>query len=104
MSRVNHDAPTPPARPAERPAARTARLSATAGLCGSCSWQRVVVSGKGSTFSLCQRAAMDPSMSKYPHLPVLTCESFAPRRFESSTQHALTAQSDEAPTHGVGSP
>lgn len=44
-----------------------------AGLCDSCAWQRVVVSGRGSAFSLCRRAAADPRFPKYPALPVRAC-------------------------------
>jgi hypothetical protein len=46
------------------------------GLCGKCAHARVVVSGKGSTFYLCQLAAVDPSFRKYPPLPVLSCRGY----------------------------
>jgi hypothetical protein len=50
-----------------------------AGLCNSCVWQRVVVSGRGSAFSMCRKAAEDPRFRKYPPLPVLACDGHAPR-------------------------
>jgi hypothetical protein len=43
-----------------------------AGLCALCSFQRVLVSGRGSTFSLCEH----PGLPKYPRLPVLRCSDF----------------------------
>lgn len=50
-----------------------------AGLCDSCSHQRLVVSGRGSSFSLCRRALEDPSFPRYPRLPVGTCRGHEPR-------------------------
>lgn len=47
-----------------------------AGLCNACAFQRIVVSGRGSSFTLCRRAAEDPRMRRYPTLPVLVCPSF----------------------------
>jgi hypothetical protein len=49
-----------------------------AGLCNSCVWQRVVTSGRGSTFSMCRRSAEDPRFRRYPPLPVLSCGGFEP--------------------------
>lgn len=46
------------------------------GLCESCAHARIVVSGKGSTFYLCELAAVDPSFRKYPPLPVLSCRGY----------------------------
>jgi hypothetical protein len=50
-----------------------------AGLCDNCAWQRVVVSGRGSSFSLCRRAQEDARFPKYPPLPVRTCVGYEPR-------------------------
>ena len=44
------------------------------GLCGTCVYARIVLSGKGSKFYLCKKAAVDPSFRKYPPLPVLVCK------------------------------
>ena len=50
-----------------------------AGLCNSCTWQRVVVSGRGSAFSMCRRSVEDPRFRKYPPLPVVACSGYVPR-------------------------
>jgi hypothetical protein len=42
--------------------------------------QRIVRSGRGSEFSLCGRAKLDPAFPKYPRLPVLSCRGHEPRR------------------------
>jgi len=49
-----------------------------AGLCNSCLQQRVVTSGRGSAFSLCRLAAVDPRFPRYPRLPVVACDGFEP--------------------------
>ena len=43
------------------------------GLCDSCRHQRIVRSGRGSTFSLCERSRTDERYAKYPRAPVLAC-------------------------------
>lgn len=43
------------------------------GLCAACVHARIVVSGRGSAFWLCRRAAFDARLRKYPPLPVLEC-------------------------------
>jgi hypothetical protein len=48
------------------------------GLCGSCVHARVITSGRGSVFSLCQLSAVDPSFPRYPTLPVLRCRGYEP--------------------------
>ena len=48
-----------------------------AGLCDSCRWQRIVTSGKGSTFSRCAKSETDPRFPRYPALPVRTCDGYA---------------------------
>lgn len=55
----------------------------SAGLCSLCAHQRVVVSGRGSTFSLCLRAREDSRFAKYPRVPVLTCAGYEPRGSEA---------------------
>jgi hypothetical protein len=44
-------------------------------LCHRCRHLRLVHSGKGSTFLMCQH----PSLPKYPRQPVVTCVGFTPR-------------------------
>ena len=51
---------------------------APAGLCDTCSFQRLVTSGKGSTFSLCELSKQDPDFPRYPRLPVLACAGHTP--------------------------
>lgn len=43
------------------------------GLCATCRHQRTIRSGRGSTFSMCERGLRDPAWPKYPRLPVLRC-------------------------------
>jgi len=42
-------------------------------LCHHCVHLRVIRSGKGSTFLMCQ----EPSLPKYPRQPVLACVGYA---------------------------
>ena len=49
-----------------------------AGLCNSCSWQRLVGTTRGSVFSLCERHRTDPRYAKYPRIPVGACPGFEP--------------------------
>ncbi|MBX3251247.1 MAG: hypothetical protein KF901_28980 [Myxococcales bacterium] len=44
------------------------------GLCATCVHVRPVVSAKGSVFWLCR----EPTLPKYPPLPVRRCPGFAP--------------------------
>jgi hypothetical protein len=46
------------------------------GLCAGCAHARRIVSAKGSSFWLCERAQTDPSFAKYPPLPVRACRGF----------------------------
>lgn len=50
------------------------------GLCATCTHARIVTSGKGSRFYLCELSATDPRFRKYPPLPVIRCEGFEPPR------------------------
>ena len=47
-----------------------------AGLCGSCTYQRVIENRRGSRFVFCERSKTDGTYRKYPPLPVLECEGF----------------------------
>jgi hypothetical protein len=60
-----------------------ARYTPPAGLCDSCANVRIVVSGKGSRFYLCQLSAVDPAFPKYPPIPVLRCRGYWPVAAES---------------------
>jgi len=46
-------------------------------LCESCHLVRVIVSGRGSQFLLCQRSQDDERYAKYPPQPVIRCAGFA---------------------------
>ena len=47
------------------------------GLCSLCAHARVVRSGKGSTFWLCDRARLEPTLyRKYPPVPVRSCPGY----------------------------
>ncbi|MBI3732317.1 MAG: hypothetical protein HY259_02530 [Chloroflexi bacterium] len=48
------------------------------GLCGQCHYCRLVKNARGSQFYLCQFSEIDPRYARYPRLPVLRCEAFAP--------------------------
>ena len=56
----------------------TGSSESQAGLCQACDHARVIVSGKGSTFWLCQAAADTPGLERYPRLPVLACPAYTP--------------------------
>ncbi len=45
-------------------------------LCHRCAQLRLIRSGKGSTFLMCQ----DPALPKYPRQPVVACARFTPAR------------------------
>jgi len=47
-----------------------------AGLCANCVHVRIIVSGRGSTFLLCQLSSTDSSFARYPRLPVLSCSGY----------------------------
>ncbi len=57
---------------------RTSSLVAIAGLCAACVHSREVLSGKGKKFYRCALSDTDPRFSKYPRIPVLTCEGHEP--------------------------
>jgi hypothetical protein len=63
------------ARLATAVTARTERF----GLCDSCRHQRIVRTGRGSVFTLCERSKIDPDFPKYPRVPVTSCRGHEPR-------------------------
>lgn len=48
------------------------------GLCERCRHVHVVENRRGSRFYRCTLADTDPRFPKYPRLPVLRCDGFAP--------------------------
>jgi hypothetical protein len=49
-----------------------------ASLCDTCRHLRVVTSGKGSQFLLCQLSHADKRYPKYPPQPVAACQGYQP--------------------------
>ena len=48
------------------------------GLCDRCAHQKLIRSGRGSVFSMCQLGLKDPDWPKYPRMPVERCPRFVP--------------------------
>src|SRR5947209_3612651 len=46
------------------------------GLCAACRYMRQMKSDRGSSFYLCGLSATDPSLPKYPRLPVIQCSGY----------------------------
>jgi len=55
------------------------------GICSSCEHQRLVTSGRGSAFSMCEVGLRDPDWPKYPPMPVLRCPRFLERSSAGAT-------------------
>jgi hypothetical protein len=55
-----------------------------AGLCDTCSHQRLVRNTRGSSFSLCERSQTDRAYPKYPRLPVRECRGWERRPQEAA--------------------
>ena len=53
-----------------------------AGMCDSCRHQKLIRTGRGSVFSMCERSKAEPGYPKYPRVPVLACPGYEPRRGE----------------------
>lgn len=47
------------------------------GLCDTCEHQKLIKSGRGSVFSMCQLGLRDPDWPKYPRMPVAQCPRYA---------------------------
>lgn len=54
------------------------------GLCADCRYHRIVESGRGSRFWLCERSRFDDRFPRYPRLPVLACAGFRPGSAEAA--------------------
>jgi hypothetical protein len=51
-----------------------------AGLCETCTHQRLIRNTRGSEFSLCERSKTEPDRyPKYPRLPVRQCPGYEER-------------------------
>lgn len=47
--------------------------AAKAGLCASCRHMKINRSDRGAVFYYCRRSETDPTLPKYPAIPVLDC-------------------------------
>jgi hypothetical protein len=48
-----------------------------AGLCDTCTHQKLIRNTRGSTFSMCERSKAEPDrFPKYPRVPVLACAGY----------------------------
>jgi len=59
------------------------------GLCNACRHSGVIRNMKGSVFYLCELSRSNPDFPKYPRLPVVSCNGYAPA---STPDHKLTAK------------
>ena len=66
------------------------------GLCPGCHWSRLVVSGRGSQFLLCNKAFQDPRFPKYPPQPVAMCSGYLVTDAESHPGDAQPTPPDQA--------
>ena len=55
-----------------------------AGLCDTCTHQKIVKSGRGSVFSMCLLHKTDDRFPKYPRLPVERCPGYERRELSES--------------------
>jgi hypothetical protein len=53
-----------------------AKCEPNAGLCATCVHARRVESSQGSVFYLCELSFTDSRFTKYPRLPVISCDGF----------------------------
>lgn len=51
-----------------------------AGMCDACRHQKLIRTGRGSVFSMCERSKAEPGYDKYPRVPVLACPGYEARR------------------------
>lgn len=53
-------------------------------LCGRCEHVRLITSGKGSVFLLCEASAANAGIPKYPPQPVARCPAFEPKQDDAT--------------------
>ena len=62
-------------------------VSMTVGLCDSCRHQKIIRSGRGSVFSMCERHKTEPDdFPKYPRVPVIECRGYERREGPSESR------------------
>jgi propionyl-CoA synthetase len=62
-----------PDRPSD---AQWLKLGAQPGLCGGCTHATINETRRGTAYLRCTRAAWDPTLPRYPKLPVTQCPGF----------------------------
>lgn len=68
-------------------------------LCGRCQQHRLITSGKGSQFLMCQIGLAEPSWPKYPPQPVYSCRQFQPLSMPPAPENrALDSNSPDSPS------
>jgi hypothetical protein len=66
-------------------------------LCESCRLVRVILSGRGSQFLLCQKSQEDERFAKYPPQPVVRCGGY-----EAASADSIDLPGGASPTGTVG--
>lgn len=64
------------------------------GLCAACAHRRTLTNRRGSMFIICNEAATDPRLRKYPQLPVLRCHAFLALAAEDEADEAADAANE----------
>ncbi len=54
-------------------------MRSPAGLCDACRHQKIIRTGRGSEFSMCERSKREPGYPKYPRIPVRACPGYEGR-------------------------
>ena len=68
----------------------------TPGLCETCRFARMIVSDRGSQFTMCLRSQQEPDLfPKYPHLPVLTCNGYDQKVGENADDQKIAVDQNK---------
>ncbi len=65
--------------PDKEAVARRFALPVDPGMCGNCRHALVKETHRGTAYLRCGRAAWDDRLVRYPRLPMMECEGFAPQ-------------------------
>ena len=69
-------------------------MSSSPGLCDTCQHVKRTVTKRASVFYLCLRAQTDPTLRKYPPLPVLRCHGYAAQEQGTEPEAMAAAPTD----------
>lgn len=72
-------------------------LPVNAGLCGNCRHCRTLENRRGSAFVMCELAASDPTLRRYPRLPVLDCHGYDPLSSAETTSEGPLPTAGDTP-------